>query len=194
MRFFLVRHAETVFNAAHRMQGNNVHSPLSRRGLAQADGIGRSLAAELQGSELDIWSADTGRALQTASIIVEHLGRSFFSIRIDARLRELDIGRWAGRFYKDIVAEQGPILCPDRRTFVARPPGGEWYPQVAERLRSWIKDLTPGRDTLVVSHGITLRVLRSTLLNDSTGHEVCLADEVPQGDVVKIEVSEDRVV
>jgi broad specificity phosphatase PhoE len=36
MDLILARHAETVFNAAARMQGNMAHTPLTRAGIAQA--------------------------------------------------------------------------------------------------------------------------------------------------------------
>lgn len=60
-----------------------------------------------------------------------------------------------------IVAEQGPIICPDRRAFNVPPPGGgNHYPAIAARLQGWLADLDPARVALVISHGITLRVLR----------------------------------
>ena len=40
-RFFIARHGETVFNAASRMQGEDAtHTPLTRKGFAQADAMG----------------------------------------------------------------------------------------------------------------------------------------------------------
>ena len=34
-RFYIMRHGETVFNAARRLQGDNPHTPLTRAGFAQ---------------------------------------------------------------------------------------------------------------------------------------------------------------
>lgn len=188
MRLILARHAETVFNASARMQGNTAHTPLSRAGIAQAEAMGSALAAHLvDGDAIHIWAAPTGRALQTVAIIAEHLGRDFFDVRTDARLREIEVGRWEGRAYADIVSEQGEIMCLDRRVFTARPPGGEWYPAVADRLRGWLADLSQDRDALVVSHGLTLPVLRGLLAGGEAFESVILADEVPQGTIVQIE-------
>jgi probable phosphoglycerate mutase len=188
MRIILARHAETVYNAGSRMQGHMAHTPLTRAGIAQAEAMGAALAAHLPATaELDIWASPAGRTLQTVAIIAEHLGRDFFDVRTDPRLLEIDVGDWEGRRYADIVAETGPILCPDRRVFMTRPPGGEWYPAIAERLRCWLAELAPTRDVLVISHGITLRVLRGLLAGGEPFEGVDLADDAPQGSVFRIE-------
>ena len=188
MRFFIARHGETVHNAGARMQGNDVHAPLTHAGIAQAHAMGETLVALLgTGPDLDIWASSAGRALQTAAIVAEHLGRDYFDIRIDPRLREIEIGDWAGRLYGDVVAETGPILCPDRRTFLVRPPGGEDHREVAARLAAWLADLPPGRDAVVVTHGITSRVLRGLLVGGAPFDGVALADGVPQGSIVLVE-------
>jgi glucosyl-3-phosphoglycerate phosphatase len=162
-RIFIARHGETVFNAAGRMQGQlHLHTPLTARGFAQADEMGRALALWL-GTEqaLHLWSADSGRALQTLAIICEHIGADWHEARIDARLNEIDVGEWSGRSYREIIAEQGEIVDPERHLFTVRPPGGEWYDDVAARLSAWMADTAHERgDRLVVMHGMSSRVLR----------------------------------
>ncbi len=73
-RDFVARHGETVYNAARRMQGDHPHTPLTRRGFAQADEMGAALR-EILGPKpkLTMWASSAGRALQTLSVIVEHL-------------------------------------------------------------------------------------------------------------------------
>ena len=39
-RLFIARHGETIFNLAGRIQGDHVHTPLTRTGFAQADEMG----------------------------------------------------------------------------------------------------------------------------------------------------------
>jgi DNA-binding transcriptional LysR family regulator len=51
MDIILARHAETVFNAAARMQGHMAHTPLTRSGIAQAEAMGAALRETL-GDEL----------------------------------------------------------------------------------------------------------------------------------------------
>jgi len=188
MRLILARHAETVFNAGARMQGHMAHTPLTRAGIAQAEAMGAALAAVLgPRPDLDIWASPAGRTLQTIAIVAEHLHVDFFDVRTDPRLLEIDVGDWAGRRYADIVAAEGAIVCPERRVFLKAPPNGEWYPAIAARLRGWRADLAPDRDVLVISHGITLRVLRGLLAGGQAFEGVDLADDAPQGTVFVIE-------
>jgi probable phosphoglycerate mutase len=187
---YLARHAETVYNATARMQGHMGHTPLTRTGIRQADDMGRALLGVLGPKpDIDIWASRAGRTLQTAAIIAEHLGRDFFDIRQDDRLLEIDVGDWEGRSYADIVAEAGPIVCTERRVFTQRPPGGEWYPDIAARLDCWLGDLDPERPALVISHGITARVLRGRLVGGTPFEPGCvpLAPDAPQGTVFRIE-------
>ena len=119
---YLARHAETVFNAAARMQGHMGHTPLTRNGIRQAEDMGRALRDILGPKpDIDLWASRSGRTMQTAAIIAEHLERDFFDIRPDDRLLEIDVGDWERRSYQDIVAESGPTVCPDRRVFLEHP-------------------------------------------------------------------------
>jgi broad specificity phosphatase PhoE len=188
MRIILARHAETVYNAGARMQGHMAHTPLTRKGVAQAEAMGAALAARLgRPPDIDLWASPSGRTLQTAAIVAEHLGHDFFDVRLDTRLLEIDVGDWEGRLYADIIAERGPILCPERQVFNVQPPRGEWYPAIAERLRGWVGELPAGRDVLAISHGITLRVLRGLLTGGEPFEGVRLARNAPQGTVFLIE-------
>jgi broad specificity phosphatase PhoE len=188
MRFLIARHAETVYNAGARMQGHMAHTPLTRAGIAQAEAMGAALARHIGADDqIDLWASPSGRTLQTAAIVAEHLGRDFFDIRTDPRLFEIGLGEWEGRRYADIVAEQGPIVCPDRHLFTVQPPGGESHTEVAARLQSWLDDLDPARDVLVFSHGISLRVLRGLLVGGEPFAEITVARDAPQGTVFLIE-------
>src|SRR3954454_18459207 len=137
-RYFIARHGETVFNAAGRIQGDHGHTPLTRAGFAQAEAMGEALRRRLgPRPALALWASPAGRALQTLAVIAEHLELDWHGARADPRLREIDIGGWSERGYAEIVAEIGPILNPATGLFSRRPPGGEYYDDVAIRLRSW---------------------------------------------------------
>ncbi|MGI4879181.1 MAG: histidine phosphatase family protein, partial [Janthinobacterium lividum] len=188
MLLYLARHAETVFNADRRMQGNGAHTPLTRAGIGQAEAMGAALAAHFgPEADIDIWASPAGRTLQTVAVVAEHLGRDFFDVRADPRLFEIDVGRWQRRRYADIVAEQGAITDPVRHAFNVHPPGGEYYPEIAARLEDWLAGLDTSRTALVVSHGITLRVLRGLLAGGAVFEGVAFADDAPQGTVFRIE-------
>jgi probable phosphoglycerate mutase len=188
MDLILARHAETVFNAAARMQGNRAHTPLTRAGIAQAEAMGAALREALgEAPDLELHVSPAGRTQQTAAIIGEHLGLDFFRWQKDDRLLEIDVGNWEGRWYHDIVAELGrPIVDPERGLFNEPPPGGEWYPQIAARLTDWIASLPRNRPVLAISHGITAGVLRGLLVGGEPWHGVPVAPRAPQGTVFRI--------
>ena len=166
MRLFIARHGETVFNAAARMQGDAVHTPLTRAGFAQAEAMGEALRRRLGPKpELDLWASDTGRALQTLAVIAEHLELDWHEARADRRLGEVGIGAWSGRYYCDVAAEAGPDPRPGLQACSASVrPAANAYGEVAARLQAWIDD-TAGEadDRLMVMHGMSSRVLRGML-------------------------------
>jgi probable phosphoglycerate mutase len=187
---YIARHAETVFNKGARMQGATAHTPLTRAGMAQAETMGEALARHLgRHPDIDFWASPAGRTLQTAAIVAEHLGHDYFDVRTDPALLEIGIGEWEGRLYADIVAEQGPIVDPARGLFTCRAPGGEWYPEIAARLAGWLDRLDPARPAIVITHGITARVLRGMLVGGTPFEPGCvpLADGAPQGTIFRVE-------
>jgi glucosyl-3-phosphoglycerate phosphatase len=198
-RIFIARHGETVFNASGRMQGQlNLHTPLTARGFAQADEMGRSLARFLGTSQsLHLWSSSAGRAQQTMAIVAEHIGADWRDVRTDDRLQEIDVGDWSDKRYADIIAEQGDIIDPQTSLFSQRPPNGEWYDDIATRLKSWMADTEHERgDRLVIMHGISARVLRGLQrgLPVDPAFGAPIADNVPQGTMVMVGYEADEKV
>lgn len=195
-RLFIARHGETVYNAARRLQGEHLHTPLSRAGFAQADAMGAALAEKLgQKPELALWASDTGRALQTLAIIAEHLGLDWHEAERDPRLTEIGMGSWGGRYYAEVEAEAGPVVDLERR--LLRPaPDGEDYPAIADRVTGWWQEhgRAPG-DTLVIMHGVSSRVLRGVLLglDPVPGYNAPVAPGLPQGSVAMIEDGREEV-
>jgi broad specificity phosphatase PhoE len=189
-RDFIARHGETVFNAAGRLQGDHPHTPLTRAGFAQADEMGRALRAALGPKpELTMWASPTGRALQTLAVIAEHLELDWHAARTDARLVEIGMGSWGGRYYADVVAEVGPVFDPVH-AMLTPSPDGELYHQIAERVSGWIADTDddPG-DRLVIMHGISSRVMRGVMIGapDIPALGAPAAPGLTQGSVVMIE-------
>jgi len=189
-RDFIARHGETVFNIAGRLQGDHLHTPLTRAGFAQADEMGRALRAELGAKPtLTLWASSTGRALQTLAVICEHLELDWHQARTDARLVEIGMGSWGGRYYTDVVAEVGPVFDPVHQ-MLAPSPDGEVYHQIVERVSGWLADTDndPG-DRLVIMHGISSRVLRGVMTGapDIPALGAPAAPGLPQGSVVMIE-------
>jgi 2,3-bisphosphoglycerate-dependent phosphoglycerate mutase len=99
----LVRHGETDWNAAGRLQGHT-DRPLSDYGRKQA----RRLAEELAGEKFDaIYASDLARARETAEIVGAQL---HLTVVLDPDLREKDWGNWEGlttteRLHVELVGE-----------------------------------------------------------------------------------------
>lgn len=162
-RFFIMRHGETVYNAARRLQANHIHTPLSRLGVEQALAMGVALRGVLgDRPQVTLHVSETGRALQTMAMIADVLGLDWFAAKRTHDLKEIDMGSWCGRLYDDVEDEVGPIVIADH---LLRPaPDGEDYPMIAARLANWLQEVddAPG-DHIVVMHGISSRVLRGMM-------------------------------
>ena len=188
-RDLIARHGETVFNAARRLQGDHVHTPLTRAGFAQADDLGRALR-DLLGARppLTLWSSPAGRALQTLAVIAEHLELDWHATRTDDRLLEIGMGAWGGRYYADVIDEIGPVITAEG---LLRPaPDGEDYRGIEARVSGWLADTAddPG-DRLVIMHGISSRVLRG-VMTGVAGHPefgAPIAPGLSQGSIVLVD-------
>ena len=184
---FIARHGETIFNQAGRLQGDHTHTPLTQIGFYQAQEMGEALAKHVPDNlQLDLISSDTDRTLQTLSIIAEYIGRDWHQAKTDARLREIDMGEWGGSYYRDLVGKL--ILDDDERLFATVAPRGENYCEIATRLKAWIGEQEFSNDAVIISHGMTSRVLRGLLtgLPSHKTYEAPIAQGLPQGSVVSI--------
>lgn len=190
-RDYIARHGETVFNRIGRIQGDRVelHTPLTRKGFAQAEAIGESLRERLgEAPALTLWSSPTGRALQTLSVIAEHLNLDWHGTRQDLRLIELGFGSWGGQDFAALATIHGSIVHPHGMAVGA--PDGETYAQMAARLSAWVADTADhDGDRLILMHGLSSRVLRGLMLGlaDDPLCGVPVAERLPQGSIVMIE-------
>ena len=159
---FLIRHGETAWNAQGRFQGAQ-DSPLTAKGRAQADQVGRALNDLLYvtgGAHMHV--SPLGRTRATADIIMPQL-RGAMEMRIEPRLREVSIGSWDGLTHIDIDAGW-PGLLDGSSPFdwFFRSPDGETYDDAAARVQVWLD----GIDGVIVaiSHGLLSRVTRGVYL------------------------------
>ncbi|ASK87359.1 histidine phosphatase family protein [Sphingorhabdus sp. SMR4y] len=195
-RLFIARHGETIFNLAGRLQGDHVHTPLTRTGFAQADEMGKALARHLANErlELDLIASNTDRALQTLSVIAEHVGADWHQARSDERLREIDMGEWGGAWYRDLAGQLE--IDEAERLFVTVAPGGEDYRAIARRLEHWLAEQEFVRDAVLISHGMTSRVLRGLLVgaDPHPRFDAPIAEGLPQGSIVQIRDGVEEVI
>lgn len=163
-RFWLIRHAESTWNASGRWQGL-ADPPLSARGREQA----ALLAAELadQGLELLV-SSDLARTSQTAAIVGRQLG---LEPRHECGLREIDAGSWSGLSREEIALRDGRALARFDSGDPEAPAGGaESRRDAAARARRVLGTLAaehPGRRVAVMTHS---GVIGSLLPEFRVGH------------------------
>jgi broad specificity phosphatase PhoE len=159
---YYVRHGETDWNVAGRLQGRH-DVPLNARGRAQASHCGdilRDLFAEEKRDPATFayMSSPLGRARQTMELLRSGLDLAPDGYRVDDRLAEISFGDWEGFTIAQLHTRDPPRIAQrehDKWHFV--PPGGESYQAVSARMAEWYGSLTG--DTVAVAHGGTARGL-----------------------------------
>src|SRR5690349_15849943 len=98
MKLFCVRHGETVYNMAGRIQGQ-FDSQLSPLGLRQCQAVAEALAIEAVDAVI---ASPLSRALQSAQVIADHLR---LPVEVDPRLMEINAGIFQGHTWEEIEAK-----------------------------------------------------------------------------------------
>jgi probable phosphoglycerate mutase len=179
----LVRHGETEWNRERRNQGR-FDSPLTERGIAQADAIGRLIGMLPNAAAARIVASPLGRARRTAEIICGHLDPAL-ELGFDDRLRELSLGCWDGLTYGEIAMCAPGIFDGDGRSeWCFRSPDGERHEAFASRVGEWLSEPRVAPLTIVVTHGIVSRVLRG--LYARLPREAALTLPVPQDKIFRL--------
>jgi probable phosphoglycerate mutase len=182
---YLARHGQTAYNLERRFQGH-LPVPLDDTGREQAADLAERASAGAGGTPFVVlWCSPLLRARETADIVAERIG---LQPREDPRLMETDAGDWTDRLFTDVQAED-----PDGFTgFIeGRPdfafPGGESFAQQGVRVAAALADVERGElPALVVCHGVVIRIA----LFQRAGHEVALAERVPNAALVPLDPAE----
>ncbi|HEX3861558.1 MAG TPA: histidine phosphatase family protein [Stellaceae bacterium] len=179
MTIFLVRHGETEWNLLGRFQGWS-DSPLTARGVAQADAIGRLLRDLPEAATAAIVASPLGRARRTAEIIAACLGHDA-PIRFDDRLREISLGSRDGIDRAELHARFPEMFKGDGRAeWYFRSPDGETYEAFASRISSWLAEQEES-PVIAVCHGVVTRVMRG------------LYAHLPRAEALRLPVPQDRI-
>ena len=179
MKVYLVRHGETPLNAARILQ--HPDTPLSERGVAQAERVAQRLAGcGLAG----ILTSDYARAHATAEAIGVAAGTP---IEVEPLLRERNFGIHRGSAYAALEVD---IFAPDYA-----PPGGESVPEFETRVGdAWATVRAAAARACgplaVVSHGLVCRTLVRDHLVATAGVDVAAAQWV-NACVTEIEAAPD---
>lgn len=161
LQVYLVRHGETEWNAARRIQGQS-DSPLTANGEHQARLVAQRVSKQ---GITHVITSDLGRTRRTAQIIAEACGCEVIT---DPRLRELHMGVLEERLIDSLTPqeEQWRKQMVDG-TADGRIPQGESMSELGDRMREALESclmLPEGSKPLIVSHGIALGCLISTVL------------------------------
>lgn len=164
---YVLRHAETEWNEAGRLQGG-FDSALTARGNAQAQAQQQILTGRtLQGFRA--FTSPQGRAAHTAQIALQGLD---LPVTQDEALREIGLGEWAGEDRKALISKHG---AADGFELYALAPGGEGFAALEERCRDFLTRLEG--PAVLITHGITSRMIRLIV----TGHPAHALRDMPGG-------------
>ena len=155
-RVFLLRHGQTDWNAARRLQGH-LDMPLNALGRWQAEQLGRALAGE---GIAAVYSSDLLRAQETAQPLAQLLQ---LPVQTDRALRERHFGHLEGLSYEEIDQR----FPEDARGWRLREPdfapgGGETLAAFFERSVAAVTRLVApheGQAVAVFAHGGVLDCL-----------------------------------
>lgn len=158
MRFFVIRHGETLWNVDGRFQGQK-DTALNEKGLAQA----ASLAERLTGHSFEaVLTSPLERARKTAEIISSKCVCGHFEI-IEA-LTEINHGDWEGALAADVALRWPDLL--DRwhkapETVKMPGHGGESLADISRRAVPAVEEAAAKYrgDVLLVSHDAVIKVL-----------------------------------
>lgn len=183
---YLVRHGQSEWNLRRLTQGQTAHPRLTQLGREQAARAAALIRADLAPSvgragrpAARVVSSDLVRAVETADILVEHLGGE---VILDARLREQHLGALQGTSYEVTWAAVARLDRSDPGASVA---GGESLTDVHDRMTAVLADLDTTTPWVLVSHGDAIRATVAGLRALRPHHVPW--DEVPNGAVARVD-------
>ncbi len=138
-RLLLIRHGETEWNKAQRIQGQ-IDIALNATGRMQAQRLGQALAHEPIAA---IYASDLDRAQVTAQEVARATG---VVLQTDARLRERHYGAFQGLTYDEIETE----WPQQAKSWRERDP--EFAPEGGESLQDLYARVLPALDALAQRH------------------------------------------
>jgi probable phosphoglycerate mutase len=144
----LARHGETTWNAVRRVQGQ-LESPLSARGLEQA----QALAQRLRHEKFEaLYASDLSRAFDTARKIATLTGHG---IVVDRRLRERHYGVFQNLTWDEIKQKFPDEYAEYKSRFPGVTiPGGESVEEFGQRVLEVLGEIAATHThALVVAHG-----------------------------------------
>jgi broad specificity phosphatase PhoE len=164
-RLIFVRHGETDWNTARRLQGQ-ADVGLSPTGRAQVEAL-RPLIAQL--SVDGVTASDLRRTRESSAAL------GFVAPRLDRRLREADLGAWTARSIEELRIDEGEAYSAWRAGDYT-PPGAEGWDAMVTRVCAALNELVAaGGNHLIVTHGGPIRAACLQLLGLHPRHVLPVA-------------------
>jgi probable phosphoglycerate mutase len=182
---YFIRHGETNWNVEGRYQGSR-DIPLNDNGRAQASLNGALLGQLLRRTErvptdFSWYVSPLGRTRETMNLVRSGLSEPLPDVTIDGRLIEVSFGDYEGFLHTELATGAMAIAGErDAGFWYFRPPNGESYDDVAQRVTDFGRSLSG--PSVIVSHGGILRVLRHLI--EGFPHERAVNWFPPQDSVV----------
>ena len=164
MLFYLVRHGQTDWNRAGKIQGTT-DIPLNETGPEQLATVLKERSGYPAKTRIDaVYASPLARAFQTAEILAKE---EKLPLRRLTGLRERDFGCWEGKSWQQVEAEYPDEFHLWReQPMVGIPSGGESRKSCEARSERAIRQIleeTAG-DAVIVAHGGILVFLMNYLL------------------------------
>lgn len=172
----LLRHGQARNNVERVLTGRRPGVPLTEQGARQARYAARLLA------DMDITAAYTSpiqRAVQTAQIVAEH---NSLGVVQDDRLVEIDMGRFTGMRYDDLLEKHGNVFLKFYREDAGFAHlGVETFSNVRTRVLDMVRyvlEKHPGENILMVTHMDPIKAILATILDITPNglHRVIIAN------------------
>ncbi len=159
-KLYLVRHAESAWNAERKVQGTCPGILLSELGRQQARLLGNRLSA----IDAAVYCSDAERAVETARLALGN-GRDMTLMQ---ELRELSLGEWEGKSIEGLLAEKPSMIERwYREPTKVRVKGAEdlfsFRDRIIRTIEAIVKESEKG-DIIIVTHGGVICVYLTHIL------------------------------
>lgn len=164
MKLYIIRHGQTDWNIAKKIQGRQ-DIPLNERGRYQAGCLKKAMENR---PVTAVFTSPQIRAMETAKAVALSSGSAVIPVK---DLMEINYGSWEGKTEEELLQE-------DRALYEAwwshpaetAPPGGESISQVNERCQKAWKEIKPQLtgDAAIVAHGGLLAHFMEQLLGNES--------------------------
>ncbi len=162
MKLYIVRHGETEWNRAKKLQGWQ-NSNLTEKGIKGA----KLLSKRLEDVKFDfVYSSPQTRAVETAN----HIRKDGEKLVILDDIKEMGFGKWEGVEKEKLEQLHGEEYYNFwNRPHLYKSSGGETFEELQNRVARGIERIIEngGENVLLVSHGVVIKTIQAMVKKHS---------------------------